>query len=165
MKIDISNITKIDGASLTIDINEKLEDLNSVEEGFVFDNPVSFIGQIVNVNGVMKLNGHLNTEYKVICYRCLKEITKIVSVDIKESFINVDKNEDSEAYTYEGNSVIIDKVLKDYIILNLPMKQLCNMDCKGLCTKCGIDFNISTCNCKEQNNAPQFEALKDYFKH
>lgn len=165
MKVNISDIIKINGASLDIEFNEVFEDLNTLEPGLVFITPVNFVGQLVNVNGILNLNGQLKVEYTVKCFRCLKDISKGIDIKVKENFINGEQNVDGEAYTYQGNSVLIDKVLKDNIILNLPMKQLCRKSCKGLCAKCGIDLNENSCECTYEETNPQMEALKNFFEN
>ena len=165
MKFNISNIIKNNGASLNIEFCEVLTGFESVEGEYEFGSPVIFKGMVVNDSGNMKLNGHLCTEYTVVCYRCLKEITKEMCIEIKEDFIKKTDETDNEAYTYDNNCIEIDKVLMDNIILGLPMKQICREECKGLCLKCGSDLNEKDCNCCEDVVSPRMEALKKYFNN
>lgn len=165
MKVNISDIVKINGASLNLELSEVMEDLNELENGLVFITPVDFVGQLENVNGILNLDGQLKVEYTVKCFRCLQNFSKGIEIKVKESFFNSEKNADAEAYTYQGNTLEIDKVLKDNIILNLPMKQLCRKSCKGLCAKCGIDLNESSCDCTDLEQNPQMEALKNFFEN
>jgi uncharacterized protein len=165
MKVGISDIVKFDGASLNIEFNEALDDLNSPDDGLKFGNPVYFKGQLVNIGGVLKLDGHLKTTYESTCFRCLNEVLKTVDLKVKEDFTDAGESKDSEGYTYSGNYLFLDKVLVDNIILNLPMKQLCRADCKGICPKCGIDLNEKTCECKDEIINPKMSILKDFFKN
>lgn len=166
MRIDVSDIVKTNGASLKVEYNGVIEDFNSIVSGYVFDKPVSFSGQLVNMSGILKLDGRLKAEYTVKCYRCLKDINRGMSIDIKEDFLNPQTNTDDEAYIYKDNYVEIDRVLKDNIILNLPMKQVCVEDCKGLCEICGNDLNVKECNCKKEEPVnPRMEILKNFFKN
>lgn len=164
MKIDISGITRVNGASGDVAFDGIIKDLNSLEKDFKFG-PADFRGKIVNTLGILKLSGRLKVNYTAECYRCLKTLEGKLNINIAEDFINSEDNKnsevnngsefkkdnevnrDSEAYTYSGNSLDIEKALKDNIILELPMKQLCSLDCKGLCSKCGIDLNNGTCSC------------------
>lgn len=164
MKVFIGDILKSDGASLDLDFSEVLSDLNAKLNGYVFDNPVSFKGTIVNTSGVLKLNGHLKTGYTVKCYRCLSDIHKDIELDIEEDVLNAEKNSETEAYTYQGNSFMLDKVLEDNIVLNLPMRQLCREECKGLCAVCGNDLNEKECGCETEDINPRMQALKNFFK-
>lgn len=165
MKVDISNILKINGASQNVEFNEVMEGFNLVLDDFSFDEPVSFKGSLVNIGGIIKLEGDLRALYITKCSRCLKDIKSEVLVTVKEDFIEEGKDKDDEAYTYQGKYVELDKVLKDNIILNLPAKQICEGECKGLCPKCGNNLNDKDCECRDEEINPRMEALKDFFKN
>jgi uncharacterized protein len=165
MKVDISDIVKNNGACVNIELNEVLEDLITMESDLVFTTPVNFSGQLVNVNGILKLDGQLKVEYTDKCFRCLKDVSNCMDIKVKENFSNAEKAVDDEEYTYQGSSILIDKVLVENIVLNLPMKQLCRKSCKGLCIKCGCDLNENSCECTDQELNPKMEALKNFFEN
>jgi uncharacterized protein len=165
MKIDISSIVKANGASLDINYDDKLPGLNEAVNDYEFVKPVEFKGSLLNASGIIKLDGLLKAEYVSKCSRCLKDIICQMNIKVKEDFLEKDESTGSEVYTYQDNYILIDHVLKDNIILNLPVKQVCNENCKGLCPKCGIDFNTNECLCKEDEINPQMEVLKDFFNN
>jgi uncharacterized protein len=166
MRIDVSDIIKINNATLNVEYKGVLEDFASVNDGYLFDNPVSFNGVVTNTGGVLKLDGRLKASFTTKCYRCLEDIAGELNLKIKEDFLPPQANNDGDFYTYEGNAIDIDKVLKDNIILNLPMKQVCNDNCKGLCRTCGTNLNISKCDCKQRNDVdPRMESLKNFFNN
>lgn len=165
MKLDISEIVKQSGASLDIKFSEKLEGLNELADDITFDGPISFEGKLMNIGGVLKLEGQIDAKYLTKCFRCLKDLEREMSFKIQEDLLDAARNQDSEAYTYEGNFFVIDKVIMDNIAVNLPMRHECSLECKGLCPKCGINLNTSSCDCsKEDSINPQMEVLRDYFK-
>lgn len=163
MIINVSDILRINGASLDVEFSEKIEDVEAGYNGFAFDSPVSFKGKLTNVKGVLRLSGHAAIQYKVKCYRCLKDLECTMNFDLNERFVNSDNLTDDDAYSYNGKYVDTDKALKDNIILNLPMKHVCDVSCKGLCPKCGTNLNEKECNCKEDYINPRMEALKNFF--
>lgn len=164
MRVNISNIAKTHGASLEIKFNEVVPGLEALDEGYIFDSPVNLEGRLANFGGMLKLKGVLNTLYTAKCFRCLKSMQCKIDVEINEDFIESEKAGVDEAYTYEGNFLELDKAVKDNIILNLPVRQLCTEDCKGLCPQCGCDLNENKCECKDENINPQMEVLKNFFK-
>jgi len=163
MIINVSDILRINGASLDIEFSEKIESLETNDNGLVFDSPVSFKGKLTNVKGMLRLSGHVALKYKVKCYRCLKDLERTMDFDLNERFVSGDSSTDSDVYSYNGNYVDTDKAIKDNIILNLPMKHVCDVNCKGLCPKCGTNLNERECNCEEDYINPQMEALKNFF--
>ena len=161
MKLDISHIVKTNGASLDVTFNDVIETLNSIAETFTFDNPITFNGQLLNVSGRLKLTGRLEATCTVKCCRCLTDISKQISIDVQEEFVNSQNaSEDAETYTYSENYIELNKVLQDNIILNLPLRLLCSPQCKGLCGGCGKDLNINTCTCTEPDTDPRMDVLK-----
>lgn len=165
MKVNISDLLKNDGSVLDLEFNDVIEELNSVVVDYQFNSPVNFTGKLVNASGILKLDGHLRTEYTAKCYRCLENVNRTMSIDVKENILNAEKNPDTENFTYEGNFILLDKVLTDNVILNLPMRQVCKEDCKGLCPKCGNNFNEKVCQCREDTINPKMEILKNFFNN
>lgn len=163
MKVDISDITRVNGASLELGFEEPVPEEELVE-GISLNMPVGFKGTLTNINGMIVLEGRLNTGYLASCYRCLKPVGGKIDIRISENFVNGEQSADEiDAYAFEGRFLNTDKAFNDNIILNLPMKQICEADCKGLCQKCGINLNEASCNCSENSINPQMEILNKFF--
>lgn len=164
MKVDISDIIRINGASMEIGFTEEPTAKEPVE-GCLLDKDITFSGTLTNNNGVLHLDGRLNTAYSCECYRCLSTVGKALELDIKESFINSADAEQTDLYPFEGKRLDISKALNDNIILNLPMKHLCSEQCKGLCNKCGANLNEMQCECEVDEIDPRLEGLNKFFEH
>ncbi|MDP4182686.1 MAG: DUF177 domain-containing protein [Bacillota bacterium] len=165
MKIDVSSIVKTNGASLAVKFNQEIAELKDVDSEVVFDEVVNFEGTLLNSSGVLKLAGNLKVGFTVKCSRCIKDIQNKMELKVKEDILEDSEKVDNEAYTYNNNYILIDSILKDNIILNLPVKQVCDESCKGLCPKCGTNLNEGTCDCKEENINPQMEVLRKFFEN
>jgi len=163
MKVDISDILKVNGASMDVEKEEALEGFDSFNE-FVFDTPVKLSCKLTNLGGIVKMDGHLKVDYRVKCSRCLKDIRSSLEAELKEEYVQDGQIEDDDRYIYNDKVIVLDKALIDNIILNLPSRQVCKVDCKGLCSKCGTDLNTVGCNCGEEEIDPRMEALKNFFK-
>lgn len=164
MIIDVSDITRVNGASMKLEFEEAPVYKEPVE-GCFFEEPVSFKGTLVNMNGILELDGRLKGKYKTSCYRCLREVSGTIDIAVKESYVNDSKYADEiDAYNFEGKFLDPAKALEDNVILNLPMKQVCSQKCKGLCQVCGKDLNEAECGCRTDNVNPQFQALDKFFE-
>ncbi|MFI5304798.1 MAG: YceD family protein [Nitrospiria bacterium] len=53
---------------------------------------------------------------------------------------------------YEGTTLSLDDMVREQILLALPMRPLCSPDCKGLCPVCKKNLNHSACNCPKEEN-------------
>ena len=165
MKVDIADITRVNGASIELKF-EEASPVSEPVEGYELEAPVSFDGTLTNINGMLELDGRLSTSYRTVCYRCLNAIEGQLDIKVRESFVNGKQGADEiDAYMFEGKFLDTNKVFEDNIVLNLPMKQLCIGDCKGLCQKCGINLNEASCSCSEDPINPQMEALNKFFNN
>jgi uncharacterized protein len=71
------------------------------------------------------------------CGRCLDPIDLELRVPIQELFSYVRDSEDDEALTLDGDVLDLESVVRDAVVLDLPMNPLCDPDCEGLCPTCG----------------------------
>jgi uncharacterized protein len=52
--------------------------------------------------------------------------------------------------------------VRSELLVQLPLKQVCRDDCKGLCSECGTNMNLDTCGCKQEALDSRWEALKEF---
>jgi uncharacterized protein len=76
--------------------------------------------------------------------------------------------EESEVGFYRGDGMFLADVLAEQVILALPMKVICRVDCRGLCPSCGSNLNLEQCRCQSQPRDPRMAPLarikQDWFK-
>ncbi|MCP3983911.1 MAG: DUF177 domain-containing protein [bacterium] len=68
-------------------------------------------------------------------------------------------SEEFEAGWFRGSEVRLDRFLQEVIAAGLPQKPLCREECAGLCPSCGIDRNVESCECQEEQPHSPFAAL------
>ena len=54
---------------------------------------------------------------------------------------------------------MLEDVLREQVLLSLPVRTLCRPDCKGLCPHCGENRNQKECTCAEMETDPKWAAL------
>lgn len=133
------------------------------------------------------VSGRATGRLKVECGRCLKEYEEVLDAEIYAPFIPKDVWEDAETgqkarearearddreesgmgadgdsdvYYYEGNGLELYTLLRDQLLLSMPLKQVCSEECKGLCQRCGVDLNKKSCDCPEKEADNRFAVLK-----
>lgn len=62
---------------------------------------------------------------------------------------------------FVGTEVDLEPVVREQILLAVPMRALCNEDCKGLCQVCGADRNVEDCGCDTHVPDPRWAALRN----
>ena len=68
-------------------------------------------------------------------------------------------SDELEAGWFRGSEVQLDHFLQEVIATGLPQKPLCREECAGLCPSCGIDRNVESCECREEQPHSPFAAL------
>ncbi|MCR5809720.1 MAG: DUF177 domain-containing protein [Clostridiales bacterium] len=107
------------------------------------------------------LKGRLSSAVRMNCTKCNEEFIEPFSVDFSERFLRISEQEaeELECYTYTGETLVLDKMVFDLILLNAPMYGLCRPGCKGLCPVCGANLNNTQCSCSEADESNPFAAL------
>jgi len=104
------------------------------------------------------VRGNLAGRLELACSRCLETFTAPVAADFDlllvpgpPSATAADEElspDDLDLDYYTGEIVDLESLLREQIILMLPLKPLCDETCKGLCPYCGANLNRETCTCK-----------------
>jgi uncharacterized protein len=61
---------------------------------------------------------------------------------------------------FDGESIDVDEIVKEQVLLSVPIRSLCKSDCKGFCPTCGADRNAGECGCQPGEVDPRWAALK-----
>jgi uncharacterized protein len=65
-----------------------------------------------------------------------------------------------EEEQYDGKQVNLGGILREQLLLALPMDVLCREECQGLCSVCGANLNEARCGCERKPPDPRWEKLK-----
>jgi uncharacterized protein len=119
----------------------------------------------------IRVVGKLDATMEVSCARCLEPVRYPVNreFDLLYRPLGVDRRAEevaiSEADTeigyYDGESLLLEDVLREQVLLASPVKLVCRDDCKGLCPQCGTNLNNATCNCQQPSGDPRWAALSE----
>lgn len=69
-------------------------------------------------------------------------------------------DDDLDLYTYEGETIDLEPLLREQLVLAVPFAPLCSEECKGLCPRCGADKNLDPCSCEPPID-PRLAALQN----
>ncbi len=72
--------------------------------------------------------------------------------------------EDLDVLYYDDFVVPFDPLIEEQLQLDLPMKELCRDDCRGLCPQCGADRNAAPCDCTPPPDE-RWKTLKTILEH
>lgn len=111
--------------------------------------PLQVQGVVENRAGVVTLTADVRLEYRTVCDRCLKPLTRSVQKQFTHTLVHALNDESNDDFILvEDMHFSPDELLREDMLLELPTKELCKPDCKGLCPMCGADLNVTACSCK-----------------
>ncbi len=123
----------------------------------------------------VRLSGRIRAEVEVACDRCLRPVVLPLELEFKESFTplsaepgrgeeTVLQAADLNFSVYEGDSVDVDDLVREQVLLALPARAVCTEQCQGLCPECGADLNAETCSCPGDETDPRWAGLAELKK-
>lgn len=128
---------------------------------------------IVDRSGsVLRITGFLDFVCVLECSRCLRKFDFQGHEEVElfyrplqagdrrggEHSLNAD---DLAVLTYTGTEVDLWPALRETMQLSLPLKPLCQDDCRGICPGCGRDLNRQPCACGAEEPDPRWRALTE----
>ena len=130
----------------------------------------SVSGEIQASGKQLLIGGRVRGLAQLECDRCLKPVDYPVDSGFKVKYVTPQEYEaeqavelstdDLESSVYDGESILIDDLVAEELLLALPDHVLCREDCKGICAVCGGDKNLAECNCETQKTDPRWDELK-----
>ena len=136
--------------------------------------PIHAVGSaqlLGNTGGEIRIQGRYSGTLETDCDRCLA----LASFPLDRSFdlfyrpplanlesdeVKIDEGE-AEIGFYEGLGLELADVIKEQILLALPMQRVCREDCKGICPVCGDNRNEAPCDCHVKPADDRWTALKN----
>lgn len=154
------------------------------DTGFRATQPSTLHASLRKVSGGVLVQGNFTAHVAAPCKRCLVD----VKVDLPVSFtLNMvpeslvrgddlgdedDKDDRNQAETggsfelkdtdeevFDGKTIDLDPIVREQVLLALPMNAVCREDCKGLCAQCGQNLNEKQCGCEQKVIDPRLSPL------
>lgn len=166
MIINLSDLLDETTISLQFDRNLELDTINVNGRDVQFTTPISVTGNIYKASKDIVIDGQILYSYKENCARCLKEFEKSVKTKLSGKLVNKNRVDEEDVEVgdvvieYENKHINLKEAVINEVILTLPMKSLCNSDCKGICQRCGRNLNEGKCDCEIDDIDPRLAKLK-----
>jgi uncharacterized protein len=154
-------------------------------EGFEFRAERGFrlVADLQRVGSGVLLEGRFTAEVIVPCARCATDVRLTLPTSFTLNLVpgalgtearveeEGDDDEtaerggsfqlvDAEQELFDGKRIDLDPILREQLLLALPMNAVCREDCKGLCGMCGENLNERACGCDPRSPDPRLAALK-----
>jgi len=170
MKLDLSEIAAHLGKRIRYDIDE--EPIVDAASGLKCVERAKGSVAFSNTGRTIDVRGKARTALELECGRCLKTYRLPVALAIEEElpiegqpWASEEIEAEKELPAEEKDPLFVDNVLdlgeylRQSILVNVPIKPLCEETCKGLCPHCGANLNDGPCECPPDSTESPFGAL------
>ena len=124
---------------------------------------------LMRIDQGILVKGTLRTEVALTCGRCLSPFSYPLVLNIEEEYFPTTDvvsgtplplPDAPGSFTIDEHHILdLAEAIRQYALLAIPMKPLCQADCAGLCPDCGHNLNQGACNCLRQETDPHWSAL------
>ncbi len=129
-------------------------EISRIEKGFTFDARIAYGGRLECSRCLASYPFETREDFSLILTKRAAAAGKEVSLE----------GEDFDACFYDEPVVSVAPIAEERIQMAVPMKPLCREDCRGLCPRCGEDWNVADCGCALESADPRWEVLRDLKK-
>ena len=161
--LDLNDVLQHPGRELAVDISTELPEVEDVDllkplEGFL---------EAVSTGNLLLLNGKFNGKMVFECARCAAPLEKDVSFEIEEQFpvegtpssLNAQdyaRVVPDEPEMFDGNSLRVEALLRQHLLVALPMQALCEYGWDG---PCPVALSRGAVAREPEHGRPEFEKL------
>ena len=146
--INIIEMTRRAGTLKDIEITIPVSTFDFADKRLNDETQIEIALQLESINGGIIVQGTVTGQSQLLCGRCLRNIEFANVASIDEMYQRVPDNPD--AYPIVGESLDLQPMVREMVLLSLPDTPLCKADCPGLCPQCGADLQSSPCGCQAQ---------------
>jgi len=172
MKIDVSTIKDIKGASIDVELEGPLDPMVIAGTTLKPVTPVYVVAKATSTghSGIL-VQGKARAKLQAECHRCLREFIFDVETELQEQYCKEpyrpssgQGSEQDEVLTYNGDFVDISKEVNSLLALSIPIQLVCSSECRGLCHVCGKNLNDGECSCSDESGDIRLAPLAELYK-
>jgi len=175
MKLDLSEIARNVGMRYHYVIDEPaIEDDTIVSAG-----PIEGFIDFANTGRAILARGEFRSTVQMECSRCLKTFAASITARIEELLpiatllegepieeedMGLQGEEEIQSI-FTNNMLDLTELIRQSLIIDTPIRPLCEEACKGLCPTCGRNLNEGQCDCKPDVESSPFGKLAEILKN
>lgn len=134
------------------------------------EGPVHVVAEIRPVGATLWVVGEATAAVQLTCSRCLKPFRSPIRSLFQLRYLPLGElgkaaeqelsAGDLDVAFFQGNALDLTHLVREQIFLALPMQPQCRETCKGLCPRCGQDWNEGSCPCATDEPDPRLSVLQ-----
>jgi uncharacterized protein len=157
-----------------VDLRFMLPDLTSEDGHALVEGNVRLSGRVTPGPGGVELRARITARLRHTCSRCLETYESTLDAPVRLTLVGDAVEfgereaemspEDAEVFYAEGGRVDFPRIAYEQIVLEAPLKPVCDAACLGLCPSCGVNRNRIECDCRRTDLDPRLVPLLQFKK-
>ena len=140
----------------------------------LFSGDVRIQGHLARMAEQVYFEGSIHGAVTMPCSRCLAPSQTDFDADTRVVFLppsfdmssaaagGANLSDEIDLYIHDGHVLDLGPLVREQVVLAVPIQSLCRPDCAGLCHVCGGNLNHETCACQSENIDPRFAVLNQF---
>jgi uncharacterized protein len=121
--------------------------------------PVDVDVELESLTDGIVVTGRVSAPWEGCCRRCLGPAGGTLDVRVRELY--QPKPGSDDAFPLDGDQLDLEPLVREALLLELPLAPLCRPDCAGLCPECGADRNEHDCGHHAEVHDPRWDVLDE----
>jgi|DewCreStandDraft_5_1066085.scaffolds.fasta_scaffold00384_21 uncharacterized protein len=169
MKLEVRELLSGEGAVFTLPFHEMVD---SQVEDLSFPSPVDGEITLLHLGRTIHVAGKVSTAVTLVCSRCLESFSYTLEATLDEDFfaspqpprplLEEEVRLSREDFIFplpEGGILDVTELVRQNLIMAIPIKPVCKENCQGLCPRCGANRNVEPCDCRLVDVDPRLAVL------
>jgi uncharacterized protein len=128
---------------------------------------VQVVASVRHIQRGVYMEGHVEGREVETCARCLEPFVRVTRVKIEEPFSEDVRPQDaqfSDIAPLVDRSIDVNELVEQLLEVDEPLAAICSQDCRGICQRCGANWNREQCSCSESEIDPRFAGLTKFLQ-
>ena len=154
--VNVVELLRSPGTGKDVDVSVDAADLD-FGDARVVDEPVTVQLRLESLSNGITVAGSIAATWAGECRRCLAPVRERMTVEVDELY---QRNlEDPDAHPIANDQIDLVPMVRENVLVALPLGPLCRPDCPGICPQCGADLADGPCGCEVPTGDPRWAAL------
>ncbi|MCU1345739.1 MAG: hypothetical protein JWL70_2005 [Acidimicrobiia bacterium] len=160
--VNVADLMRRPASRRRVDVEAPLEEVKVIDSFIPAGALAESHLEVESLSDGLVVYGTVAAPWEGLCRRCLRPLEGNLLAEVRELFSH--KPVDEDVYLFSGEQLDLEPMVRDVLLLELPLAPVCRPDCQGLCAVCGADRNLVDCGHDEQPSDARWaglDALRD----
>lgn len=167
----IVDLQTIKDTEILFDFELKSDEIDLESDEAKLKNEIKVEGSLKKGIAQTDVKGNIGAMIEIECSRCLQMAEQPLEFPFSAVFVTPEnytnekeaelKADDLDVSITEDDTIDLKELVREQILLAIPVQVFCREECRGLCQKCGANRNLINCDCEEKEIDPRWQGLRE----